>query len=68
MADNVGATVAHRALNYLGVRYPGVYATAADAFGRNCSLRAEVEGGVSCRMEETEDEHDPRICGRSLSL
>jgi hypothetical protein len=40
MADNAGATDEHRALNYLAVRYPVVYATAADAFGRNCSLTA----------------------------
>ena len=36
MADNAGATDEHRALNYLAVRYPAIYATAADAFGRNC--------------------------------
>jgi hypothetical protein len=40
MADNAGATDEHRALNYLAVRYPAVYATAADAFGRNESLTA----------------------------
>jgi hypothetical protein len=40
MADNAGATDEHRALNYLAVRYPAVYATAADAFARNCSLSA----------------------------
>ena len=40
MADNAGATDEHRALNYLAVRYPAVYATAADAIGRNCSLTA----------------------------
>jgi hypothetical protein len=40
MADNAGATDEHRALNYLAVRYPAVYATAADAFGRNASLTA----------------------------
>jgi hypothetical protein len=40
MADNAGATDEHRALNYLAVRYPVVYATAADAFGRNASLTA----------------------------
>jgi len=38
LADNAGATDEHRALNYLAVRYPAVYATAADAFGRNFSL------------------------------
>jgi hypothetical protein len=40
MADNAGATDDHRALNYLAVRYPAIYATAADSFGRNLSLTA----------------------------
>jgi hypothetical protein len=40
MADNAGATDEHRALNYLAVRYPTIYASAADAFGRNESLTA----------------------------
>jgi hypothetical protein len=40
MADNAGATDEHRALNYMAVRYPAIYATAADAFARNCSLTA----------------------------
>ena len=39
-ADNAGATDEHRALNYLAVRYPAIYATAADAFGRDSSLSA----------------------------
>jgi len=39
-ADNAGATDDHRALNYLAVRYPAIYATAADAFARNSSLSA----------------------------
>jgi hypothetical protein len=38
MADNAGATDAHRALNYLAVRYQAIYATAASAFARNASL------------------------------
>jgi len=38
MADNAGATDEHRALNYLAVRYPAIYATAAEAYGRNASL------------------------------
>ena len=38
MTDNAGATDEHRALNYVAVRYPAIYATAADAFGRNSSL------------------------------
>ena len=40
MADNAGATDDHRALNYLAVRYPAIYAMAAEAFGRNSSLTA----------------------------
>jgi hypothetical protein len=38
LADNVGATDEHRALNYLAVRYPAIYATAAEAHGRNAAL------------------------------
>jgi hypothetical protein len=40
MADNAGATDEDRARNYLAVRYPAIYATAADAFGRDASLTA----------------------------
>jgi hypothetical protein len=40
MADNAGATDEHRALNYLAVRYPAIYAKAAEAYGRSCSLTA----------------------------
>ena len=40
MADNAGATDEDRALNYLAVRYPAIYATAADAFARSESLTA----------------------------
>ncbi len=38
VADNAGATDEHRALNYLAVRYPAIYATAAEAYERNASL------------------------------
>jgi PatG Domain len=38
MADNSGATDEHRALNYLAVRYPVIYAKAAEAYGQNCSM------------------------------
>jgi len=38
MTDNAGATDGDRALNYLAVRYPAIYANAAEAFGRNSSL------------------------------
>jgi hypothetical protein len=40
LADNAGGTDEHRALNYLAVRYPTVYANTAEAFGRNESLTA----------------------------
>jgi hypothetical protein len=40
MADNTGATDEHRAVNYLAVRYPAIYATTADAYARNSSLTA----------------------------
>lgn len=40
LTDNAGATDEHRALNYLTVRYPAIYATVADAHGRNLSLTA----------------------------
>lgn len=40
MADNAGATDEHRALNYLALRYPAIYASAAEYSGRNCSLTA----------------------------
>jgi PatG C-terminal len=38
IADNAGATDMHRALNYLVVRYPNIYARAAEQFGRDFSL------------------------------
>jgi hypothetical protein len=38
--DNAGDTDEHRALNYLTVRYPAIYAAVAQAHGRNCSLTA----------------------------
>jgi cyclic patellamide precursor peptide PatG len=38
LADNAGARDEHRALNYLALRYPAVYATAADCYGRSFSL------------------------------
>jgi hypothetical protein len=40
MTDNAGGSDEHRALNYLAVRYPAIYANAAEAFGRNSSLTA----------------------------
>lgn len=38
MADNAGSTDEHRALNYLAVRYPKIYATVAEGQDRNESL------------------------------
>jgi len=38
IADNAGATDEHRALNYLAVRHPAIYATTADRFAQNNSL------------------------------
>jgi hypothetical protein len=40
MADNAGATDEHRALNYLSVRYPAIYARTATAHAGNASLSA----------------------------
>jgi hypothetical protein len=40
MNDNAGATDAHRALNYLAVRYPGMYASVLAAHDRNLSVSA----------------------------
>lgn len=38
MTDNAGSTDEHRALNYLCMRYPAIYAKAAEAFARDFSL------------------------------
>jgi hypothetical protein len=38
MADNAGATDEHRAPNYCAVRYPALYAKAAEEFALNSSL------------------------------
>jgi hypothetical protein len=40
MTDNAGATAEHRALNYLAMRYPAIYAKAAEQFRRDFSLTA----------------------------
>lgn len=40
VADNAGATDEHRALNYLAVRYPAIYSTAATEHAGNSSLSA----------------------------
>ena len=38
MTDNAGATDEHRALNYLAMRYPAIYAKARSNSGRDVSL------------------------------
>jgi hypothetical protein len=40
LVDNAGATDEHRALNYLAVRYPAIYAAAAERHAQNASLTA----------------------------
>jgi hypothetical protein len=40
LADNAGSTDEHRALNYLAVRYPAIYAQTAAAHANNASLSA----------------------------
>ena len=40
LTDNAGATDEHRALNYLAMRYPAIYATTAAKFASDCSLSA----------------------------
>lgn len=42
MADNAGATDEHRAMNYVAVRYPAIYATTAAKYAQDFSL-TEVE-------------------------
>ena len=56
IADNAGATDEHRALNYLAVRYPAIYARASESYGRNCSLtgvevRPSLLGGTRSVVE-----------------
>jgi hypothetical protein len=38
LTDNAGATAEHRALNYLAMRYPAIYAKAAEEFAADFSL------------------------------
>ena len=51
IADNTGSTDKHRALNYLSVRYPAIYAKAAGEQERNFSLTS-VEA-VSSRLSDS---------------
>jgi hypothetical protein len=50
MTDNAGATDEHRAPNYLTMRYPGIYAKAAEEFARDFSL-----SGVDVRPSPLSD-------------
>lgn len=45
MTDNAGATDEHRALNYLAVRYPRIYAAVAEEENRSASL-----SGIDVRL------------------
>jgi len=38
LTDNAGATDEHRALNYLAMRYPAIYARSAEAFAQDFAL------------------------------
>jgi hypothetical protein len=40
LTDNAGATDEHRALNYLAMRYPAIYALTAEEYGHDCTLTA----------------------------
>jgi hypothetical protein len=40
MTDNAGATDEYRAMNYLAMRYPAIYATVTECHNRDCSLTA----------------------------
>jgi hypothetical protein len=51
MADNTGAADSHRALNYLTVRYPAIYARLAEAFAQDCSLASVTP--VPSRLSST---------------
>jgi hypothetical protein len=42
--DNLGATACNRAVNYAAMRYPAIYAKAADEFAQDSSLT-----GIECR-------------------
>jgi hypothetical protein len=46
LADNAGATDAHRAVNYLVLRYPAIYALAAERYAQD-SFLAGVDVGHS---------------------
>jgi hypothetical protein len=49
MTDNAGTTNEHRSLNYLAMRYPSIYAKAAEEFTRDFSLSGFAERGGRAR-------------------
>jgi len=53
LTDNAGATDEHRALNYMAMRYPAIYAKAAEEFGQSCSLT-----GVEVRPSPLSSTHN----------
>ena len=53
MTDNAGATNEHRALNYLAMRYPAIYAKAAEQFAKEFALSA-----VEVRASPLSGTHD----------
>jgi hypothetical protein len=63
LADNVGATDEHRAINYLSVRYDAIYANAAEMHQRNFQLD-EVEVRPS-RLSTTRKVVDVIFCYRN---
>src|SRR5271165_6041580 len=47
VADNAGSADGHRALNYIAMRYPALYAAVAQAYARDSSLTAvEVQPSI----------------------
>ena len=50
MTDNAGATDEHRALNYLAMRYPAIYAKAAEEFAQD--FRTDRGGSASLALEQ----------------
>ena len=50
MTDNAGATDEHRALNYLAMRYPDIYAKTAEEFAARFSL--DRSGSASITLEQ----------------
>jgi hypothetical protein len=47
VADNAGSADGHRALNYMAMRYPALYAAVAQAYARDASLAAvEVQPSI----------------------